>query len=64
MKIEKPTEITYFICRDENQKITAYGEVGIENVMETNQPIVNTYLEKTEWQKILKENGIDTENEK
>jgi hypothetical protein len=59
MKIEKPTEITYFICRDENQKITAYGEVGIENVMETNQPIVNTYLDKTEWIDILTKEGIE-----
>jgi hypothetical protein len=59
MKIEKPTEITYFICRDENQKITAYGEVGIVNVMETNQPIVNTYLDKTEWIDILTKEGIE-----
>jgi hypothetical protein len=59
MKIENPIEITYFICRDENQKITAYGEVGIENVMETNQPIVNTYLDKTEWIDILTKEGIE-----
>jgi hypothetical protein len=61
MKIENPAEVTYFICRDEKQNITAYGEIGIENVMETIQPIVDTYLDKEEWQKILKENGIDTE---
>jgi hypothetical protein len=59
MKIENPIEITYFVCRHENQKITAYGEVGIENVMETNQPIVNTYLEKTEWIDILTKEGIE-----
>ena len=62
MKIENQTEITYFICRDENQKITAYGEVGIVNVMETNQPIVDTYLNKEEWQKILNDNGIIIED--
>jgi hypothetical protein len=58
MKIENPKEITYFICRDENQKITAYGEVGIENVMETNQPIVDTYLNREEWKNILNDNEI------
>lgn len=58
--INHPTQTTYFICReDETFTITAYGEVTPEQVMSTNQPIVDTYLDKAEWEAILIENGID-----
>jgi hypothetical protein len=60
-----PEQTTYFICYNKNREsIMAYGVVEPISQMETGQPILDTYLEKTEWQKILKENGIDTENEK
>jgi hypothetical protein len=58
MKIENPKEKNYFICRNENRKIISYGEIGTNNTMETFLPIVDTYLNREEWQNILNDNGI------
>jgi hypothetical protein len=64
MKIINPEQTTYFICRnDENFTITAYGEVSPEQEMKTGQPIVDTYLDKDEWEQVLIDNGIEIEPE-
>ena len=44
IEINKPEETTYFICReDEAFTITSYGKVSPEQVMQTGQPIVDSY---------------------
>lgn len=59
-KIEYPEQTTYFICReDETFTITAYGSVEPTQVMETGQPILDSYLDEAEWAAILIAEGID-----
>ena len=42
----------------------AYGLVEPENQMETGQPIMEIYLDLTEWENVLFKNGIELiENE-
>ena len=61
-EINKPQELTYFICReDETFTITAYGEIKPDQVMKSGQPIVDTYLDKSEWEAKLVEGGITIE---
>lgn len=64
MKIENPAQTTYFICReDETYTVTAYGSVGTDRVMETSQPIVDTYLDESVWLAKLLEDGIEPNSE-
>jgi hypothetical protein len=58
--IKNPEQTTYFICReDETFTITSYGSVEPHQTMNTGQPIVDTYLDKSEWEAKLLEGGID-----
>jgi hypothetical protein len=62
--INNPEQTTYFICReDEKFTITAYGEVEPSQTMNTGQPIMDTYLDKAEWEAKLLEGGITLEQE-
>jgi hypothetical protein len=63
MKIENPTQKTYFICRDKNFTITAYGEVEINRSMSTGQPILEKYLDRSEWINELSKSGIMLDEE-
>jgi hypothetical protein len=62
MKISFPTQITYFICKND-KNITGYGEITPEQEMTTGQPIVDTYLDKGQWEAKLLEGGITLEQE-
>ena len=62
MKISYPQQITYFICKND-ENITGYGEITPEQEMTTGQPIVDTYLDRNEWLTILLENGINPDKE-
>ena len=58
--IKNPEQTTYFICREnKNFTITAYGSVEPHQTMNTGQPILDTYLDKSEWEAKLLEGGID-----
>ena len=62
--IKNPEQTTYFICReDETFTIVAYGSVEPTQTMNTGQPIVDTYLDKAEWEAKLVEGGIDLNEE-
>lgn len=62
--INNPEQTTYFICReDETYTITAYGSVEPNQTMNTGQPIMDTYLDKAEWEAKLLEGGITLEQE-
>ena len=62
MKITKPENLTYFIARDdENFEVKAYGSVDTNQEMVTPHPIVDTYLDKAEWEAKLAEAGISIE---
>ncbi len=61
--IINPEKTTYFICRDENETITAYGSVETHQTMNTGQPTVQTYLEKSEWENELLKGGIELDNQ-
>ena len=62
MKITKPDNLTYFIARDdENFEVKAYGSVDTNQEMVTPHPIVDTYLDKAEWEAKLAEAGISIE---
>ena len=62
MKISYPQQITYFICKND-ENITGYGEITQEQEMTTGQPIVDTYLDKGQWEAKLLEGGITLEQE-
>ena len=63
-KITKPDNLTYFIARDdENFEVKAYGSVDTNQEMVTPHPIVDTYLDKAEWEAKLAEAGISIEQE-
>ena len=60
--VKNPQQTTYFICReDETYTIMAYGSVEPHQTMNTGQPIVDTYLDKAEWEAKLVEGGIELE---
>jgi len=61
--IKNPEVETYFICKDNENAITAYGSVQPEQTMNTGQPIVDTYLDKAEWEATLLEGGITIEQD-
>jgi len=62
--IVNPEQTTYFICReDDTYTITAYGSVEPNQTMNTGQPIMDTYLDKAEWEAKLLEGGITLEEE-
>lgn len=64
LEIRNPEQTTYYICReDETFIITSYGSVEPTQVMETGQPIMDTYLVKSEWEAKLLEGGIELETE-
>ena len=59
-----PNQTTYFICYNENRvDVMAYGSVEPTQQMETGQPILDTYLDKSEWESVLNQKGINL-NEK
>ena len=60
--IVNPKQKTYFICRN-GSEITAYGSVDSNQTMNTGQPIVETYLQESEWQAKLLEGGIELEKD-
>ena len=62
-EIKKPEPIKYYIVRNNENKIMAYGVVGQNQQMQTGQPIMETYLDKTEWENKLLESGVTLEEE-
>ena len=63
-EIKNPEQTTFYICREDDMfKVTAYGVVGPNQQMQTGQPIMDTYLDKTEWENVLLEEGIELEEE-
>ena len=59
-----PNQTTYFICYNENRvDVMAYGSVEPTQQMETGQPILDTYLDKYEWESILNQKGINLNEE-
>lgn len=64
LEIKNPEQTTYFICReDDTFTITAYGSVEPNQVMKTGQPIMDEYLDESEWLAILLAAGIDPNQE-
>tara|TARA_R110000782_G_scaffold218011_1_gene305389 strand:- start:34 stop:261 length:228 start_codon:yes stop_codon:yes gene_type:complete len=60
--IRYPKETTYFICYNaDRSQITAYGIVEPTQVMKTGQPILDEYLDESEWSSILIASGIELE---
>lgn len=59
-----PNQTTYYICYNENRvDVMSYGSVEPMQQMETGQPIMDTYLDESEWLAVLKTKGINP-NEK
>ena len=59
-EIKNPVQTTYHTCKEDNLfKIISYGSVEPNQVMETGQPIMDVYLDKTEWENILLAEGIE-----
>ena len=65
LNISYPEQTTYFICYNvDRSEVTSYGSVEPSIQMETGRPILDQYLDETEWLAILLENGIDPNNHK
>ena len=63
-EIKNPKKTTFYICREDDMfKVTAYGVVEPNQQMQTGQPIMDTYLDKIDWQNVLLEEGIELEEE-
>jgi len=62
-EIKKPEPIKYYIVRNKENKIMAYGVVEQNQQMQTGQPIMDTYLDKIEWENKLLESGVTLEEE-
>lgn len=62
MKIEYPTQTTYFICKNAKGEARSYGQVEPDQVMETRYE-VDSYLTRKEWEEELIVNGITLEDE-
>jgi len=58
MEINKPTKTTYFICKNEDLEVKAYGIVEPSQIMTTEQPNVKTYMWEWSWLNELAKNGI------
>jgi hypothetical protein len=59
-----PTQTTYFICYNTDRvDVMAYGSVEPTQQMETGQPILDTYLDESEWLRVLAERGINPNEE-
>ena len=62
LEIRYPKQTTYFICYNaDRSQITAYGIVEPTQVMKTGQPILDEYLDESEWSSILIASGIALE---
>ena len=53
------TEDTYWIARSEDNSVIHYGLVLIGDIMETGQPILESFTDKQEWIARLSELGIE-----
>ena len=63
-EIKNPEQTTYFICReDDTFTIKSYGSVEPHQIMKTGQPIMDTYLNETEWEAILLKAGIELQED-
>jgi len=62
-EIKKPEPIKYYIVRNNENKIMAYGVVEQNQQMQTGQPIMDTYLNEIDWQNVLLDEGIELEEE-
>ena len=63
-EIKNPEQTKYYICREDDMfKVTAYGVVEPNQQMQTGQPIMDTYLDKIEWENKLLESGVTLEEE-
>ena len=63
-EIKNPEQTTFYICREDDMfKVTAYGVIEPNQQMQTGQPIMDTYLDKTEWENKLLESGVTLEEE-
>ena len=62
MKITNPEQLTYFICRDADQVIKAYGSVDVNQEMVTPHPIVDEYLDEQDYLNALEADGIIIED--
>lgn len=60
-KIEYPEQITFYICKDSNDTVQAYGKLEPSQVVETVHPTLDSYLDEQEWKDILLTAGIDVE---
>jgi len=59
-----PTVTTWFICWDgARTEIKAYGEIDVDQCMDTAWIEVDMYTDKSIWLTVLIENGIDPEPE-
>jgi len=58
-KIEYPEQATFYICKDSNDTVQAYGKLEPSQVVETIHPTLDLYLDEGEWEAKLLEGGID-----
>jgi hypothetical protein len=56
--ISKPSQITYFIARDELGNIVDNGSVGVKQVWTAKWQDIKRFTNKQDWLDELKENGV------
>lgn len=60
--IKNPEKTTYYICKN-GDEITSYGVVEPNQTLNTGQPILESYLDKEEWEAELIKGGITLETQ-
>jgi hypothetical protein len=63
-KLSYPDVKTFYICfNNERSEIKSYGSISPQQCFATNWIEIDYYTNKTEWTKILLQNGIEREVE-
>jgi len=62
-QLVQPEQITYFICWDDSRsEIKSFSVINTNQTLETYWNVVDYYTDKSQWETVLLNNGISSDD--
>ena len=62
-RLEYPEQLTYFICWDDSRsEIKSFSVINTNQTLETYWDVVDYYTDKSQWETVLLNNGISSDD--
>jgi len=62
-KLVQPEQLTYFICWDDSRsEIKSFSVINTNQTLETYWNVVDYYTDKSQWETVLLNNGISSDD--